>query len=148
MSRELELKLTQTNELQIKNYEEQLEIAKEILEQNQVFEIKTDDDCKKAKEIRSKFNGVIKQIDRRRIDLVEELTSTFTEQCNELKTLFDNRQKEFGKVINEYVDSKKTVVAPKTDAKKFTATIKYYDEKISKKLEDFCIKNNCELTIK
>ena len=75
-------------------------------------------------------------------------TIQFTENCNELKRLFDERQAQFGEKIKAYEDSQKTVVGAETQLKKYTATIKFTDAKLIKKITEFCEKNGCELTIK
>ena len=53
-----------------------------------------------------------------------------------------------GEKIKEYEDKQKVVVADTTATTKYTATLKFTDEKIIKKLQDFAVKNGCELTIK
>lgn len=51
--------------------------------------------------------------------------------------------------LKSWKEKNTLVEATTTKAKTITATLKYVDdEKITKKLVDFCTKNNIELTIK
>lgn len=130
-------------------YEQTLALVNSILNAHPVFEILNDEDKKKAKELRADFNKCVKAVDRRRIDSIEDFTLEFTEQCNAIKGILDARRLEFDEKIKAYEDAQKIVVADNTVAtKKYVATIKFTDEKLVKKLTDFCSKNNCELSIK
>lgn len=140
---------TENGVLDIKGgFEKTLALALEIVNQNQVFEIVNDSDKKRAKEIRANLNKVVKAIDRRRIDTIADYTIQFTENCNAIKKLFEDRAAEFKAVIDAYEESQKLVVGEEAGTKRYTATIKFTDEKLIKKLTDFCTKNGCELTIK
>lgn len=135
--------------LEIKGgFENTIALATEIINQNPVFEIQNDSDKKRAKEIRASLNKVVKAIDRRRIDTITDFTTQFTTNCNAVKKLFEDRAAEFAQVINAYEESQKVVVGGTDTIKKYTATIKFTDEKLKKKLTDFCTKYGCELTIK
>lgn len=130
-------------------YDKALETVNEILA-NPDYQppvITDKESFKLAKERRALLNNAIKQIDRRRIDAVNDFTIDFTEGCNNLKNKFAEREREFKAAIDQWTESQKTVTA-ETTTKKFTATIKFTDEKLVKKLTDFCTENNCELTIK
>ena len=132
---------------QVSNYDEILANLQDILcTDYKVFKITNEDEYRELKDKRARLNKVIESIDRRRIDTIEELTKTYEYQCRQLKNIVNERKLELAQEIKIWADSKKEVVVD--TKKKITATIKYYDEKISKKLEDFCRKNGCELTIK
>lgn len=118
----------------------------ELEESYQVFEIKSEEQYKELKEKRVKLNHLIDNIDTRRKDVIKDATSLFNDQCKSLIGLLDARQKAIGDELKKWKDTQKEVVVDTKN--KITATIKYYDAKISKKLEDFCKKNNCELSIK
>jgi len=137
-----------TGVLAIKDFEATLETAKRIVAENPVPVIDNDEAKKEAKAFRATINKVVKAIDRRRIDTIADYTQDFADKCNQIKALLDDLQKGYGKAITDYEDSQKAVVADTAPAKKYTATIKFTDEKLIKKLTDFCLKNNCELTIK
>lgn len=134
----------------VKDYEENVKKVEEILEHFPVVEITDDAQKKMYKEARATFNKFVKAIDHKRIDTVSDYCVSFEEQCNAIKALFNVRQAEIGAKIKEYEDKQKAVVisAPIDTKKTYTATLKFTDEKLIKKLEDFAIKNGCELTIK
>lgn len=136
--------------LKIKDYEKSLNAAAEILANNPVFVIKDDNDKKIAKDIRARLNKVAEQVSRIRIDSVEEYTKEFSDQCKEIAELFKSRANEFGEVVKPYEESQKVVAggAVISKPKVITCIVKLYDEKILKKLTDFCIKNGCELVVK
>jgi len=134
--------------LKVSDYEENLKNAREILALYPIIDIENDEQKKVYKTVRSTFNKFVKAIDRKRIDTVSDYCITFEQQCNEIKNLFDDAQKAMGEKIKEYEDKQKVVVADTTATTKYTATLKFTDEKIIKKLQDFAIKNGCELTIK
>ena len=134
--------------LKVSDYEENLKNAREILALYPIIDIENDEQKKVYKTVRATFNKFVKAIDRKRIDTVSDYCITFEEQCNEIKNLFDDAQKAMGEKIKEYEDKQKVVVADTTATTKYTATLKFTDEKIIKKLQDFAIKNGCELTIK
>lgn len=134
--------------LKVSDYEENLKNAREILALYPIIDIENDEQKKVYKTVRATFNKFVKAIDRKRIDTVSDYCITFEEQCNEIKNLFDDAQKAIGEKVKEYEDKQKVVVADTTATTKYTATLKFTDEKIIKKLQDFAIKNGCELTIK
>ena len=138
----------ETKVLCVKDFDVTLAKAKEILDSHPVFEILTDEDKKAAKALRASFNKVVKAIDRRRIDDVEDFTAQFTEQCNTIKAMFDEHQKELGAQISAYEEAHKDVVVAGATVTKFTATLKFTDPKVKDKLTKFAIANGCELTIK
>jgi hypothetical protein len=137
-----------TGVLAVKDFGKTLDTAKRIIEQYPVPTIENDAQKKDAKAVRATLNKIVKAIDRKRIDTVNDYTTEFEDSCNQIKTLFDERQAEFGKAISEYEDSQKTVIGAATDIKKFTATIKFTDGTLIEKLKNFCTKHGCELTIK
>ena len=134
--------------LKVSDYEENIKNAREILALYPIIDIENDEQKKVYKTVRATFNKFVKAIDRKRIDTVSDYCITFEEQCNEIKNLFDDAQKAMGEKIKEYEDKQKVVVADTTATTKYTATLKFTDEKIIKKLQDFAVKNGCELTIK
>lgn len=137
---------TDTGEgLILKNYETLKEDINKILESNPTYIITDNSQLKEAKNFRAKLNKTIKNIDRMRIDAITDLTSTFTKQCNELVDLIDKKQKEIGKEVKTYEDSKKLVIVETKT--KIIATLKFFDEKLIKKITEFAEKNDCELSI-
>lgn len=135
--------------LKLSDYEKSLALAKEILASNPVFAIENDNDKKLAKDIRARLNKVAEQVSRVRIDSVDEFTKTFTEQCKEISDLFKARATEFGEVIKPYEEAQKIIAGDVVAKPKvITCVVKFYDDKILKKLTDFCTKNACELSIK
>jgi len=137
-----------TGVLAVADYDNTLALAKRILEEHPVFEITNDDDKKVAKNLRASFNKIVKSIDRRRIDTVADFTTDFTEQCNNIKVLFDDAQKALGERINAYEEAQKTVAVEGAKVTKYTATLKFTDPKVVDKLTAFAQKYGCELTIK
>lgn len=137
-----------TGLLAVSDYETTLAVTQKILDEHPVFEIATDDDKKAAKALRSSFNKVVKAIDRRRIDTIADFTTEFTEQCNTIKNMFDERQKVLGEKISAYEEAQKTVAVEGAKVTKYTATLKFTDPKIVDKLTVFAQKNGCELVIK
>lgn len=137
-----------TGVLAVSSYENTLAVAKKILEEHPVFEIANDDDKKVAKNLRASFNKIVKAIDRRRIDTIADFTTEFTEQCNNIKNLFDDAQKALGEKISAYEEAQKAAVVEAAKVTKFTATLKFTDPKVVDKLTKFAQTNNCELVIK
>ena len=129
-------------------FDNTLTVVYKILEMYPAFEVTNDTEKKQAKELRATFKKCIESIDRTRIDSIADYVATFTEQCNTIKALFEARRLEFDKAIKDYEASQKAVLGTATTVKKYTATIKFTDEKLIKKLTDFCEKNGCELVIK
>lgn len=129
-------------------YEKTVALVNALLAEHPVFDITNDEQKKKAKDLRATFKKCVDSVDRTRIDAIADYTATFTEQCNTIKALLEQRRVEFDTKIKAYEAEQKAVVGTQPAAKKFTATIKFTDEKIKKKLTDFCVKNGCELTIK
>jgi len=124
-------------------------IARAIVAQATPFVIQDELGKKKMKGWRADLQKIITAIDRKRIDTIADFTSDFTSECNELKEFFTQARNLLDVEIHKYEDSQKLVVgAVATGTKKYTATIKFTDEKLIKKLTDFCEKNGCELTIK
>lgn len=134
--------------LTVSDFEENLKNAQEILALYPIIDIENDEQKKTYKTVRATFNKFVKAIERKRIDTVTDFCIVFEEQCNQIKDLFDKAQKEIGDKVKEYEDKQKVVVADTTGTTKYTATLKFTDEKIIKKLQDFAVKNGCELTIK
>lgn len=135
--------------IEIKDFEQTLENAREIVNNNPVFIITNDSEKKEAKAIRANLNKVIKAINQKRINDVNNLVSLYESQCKEIVEIFDKAQKEFGEQIKTYEDKVKeesTIVSQ--EAKQFTATITFTDSKMVDKLISFCEKNNLTITIK
>ena len=137
-----------TGVLKVNDYESTLELAKHILDVHPVFEILTDADKKEAKALRATYNKIVKEIDRRRIDTIADFTTEFREQCNSIKELFDNAQKELGQRILAYEEEHKAAVVEGDKVTKYTATLKFTDPKLVDKLTQFAQKYGCELVIK
>lgn len=135
--------------LKLGDYDKSLQLANEILANNPVFAIENDNDKKIAKDIRARLNKVADQVSRVRIDSVDEFTREFTNQCKEIADKFKARANEFGEVIKPYEEAQKVVAGESVlKPKVITCVVKFYDEKILKKLADFCTKNGCELSVK
>lgn len=136
--------------LAVKDFESTIEIAKKIVASFATPEVITSREQRKACfDFRANCNHSIKQIDRERIDTIEDFTSQFAEQCNAIKAIFDEKQKEIGEKIKAFDESQKLVSSPTVNATKLiTAKIKFpNDEKLIKKLTDFCAKNGIELSL-
>ncbi len=139
----------QTGVIAINGKERTWEIAKAIVAQTALFVIQDDAGKKLMKGWHADLNKIISAIDRKRIDTIADFTSDFTTECNELKDFLNEHRLKLNEEIKRYEESQKVVVATGTTTlKKYTATIKFTDEKLIKKLTDFCQKNGCELTIK
>lgn len=135
--------------LKLGDYEKSLETANQILANNPVFVINDDNDKKIAKDTRAKLNKVAEQVNRVRIDSVDEFTREFANQCKEIADKFKARANEFGEVIKPYEEAQKVVAGESVlKPKVITCVVKFYDEKVLKKLADFCTKNGCELSVK
>lgn len=135
--------------LKLGDYDKSLQLANEILANNPVFAIENNNDKKIAKDIRARLSKVAEQVNRVRIDSVDEFTREFTNQCKEIADKFKARADEFGEVIKPYEEAQKVVAGESVlKPKVITCVVKFYDEKILKKLADFCTKNGCELSVK
>ena len=138
-----------TGVIAVSGKERTWETARAIIAQTPLFVIQDDYGKKRMKGWRADIKKIIDAIDRKRIDTIADFTHDFTSECNELKELFETHRKELDEEIKRYEEAQKVVVGNvSTSAKKYTATIKFTDEKLIKKLTDFCEKNGCELTIK
>lgn len=146
---ELEEEHTSAGNLVVKEYETVFNQVATFLDARPVFELTTDDDQKRAKEVRAEINKVLGLIKRRRIDVIADFTGVYEEQCKTIERLLDTRQKEFGKAISDYEEKVKSEdVVASAAAKVYTATLKFTDEKLINKISEFAEKNNCELNIK
>lgn len=134
--------------LMVKDFANTYATAQKIIEEHPIVTIETDEQKKIAKATRATLNKIVKAIDRKRIDTLNDFGYAFEEQCNCIKTLFDNHASALGEKIKEYEESQKLAVSETAKQKVITATLKFYDEKIIKKLTDFAQKNGCELSIK
>lgn len=135
--------------LKLGDYEKSLETANAILANNPVFVINDDNDKKIAKDTRARLNKVAEQVNRVRIDSIDEFTKEFANQCKEIADKFKTRANEFGEIIKPYEEAQKVIAGEIVSKPKvITCTVKFYDEKILKKLADFCTKNGCELAVK
>ena len=123
-----------------------IEQALDIISEMPTTIIQDDSELKRVKEFRASCNNCIKAIDRLRIDYVADYTSEFEADCNAVKKIFEDKQKELGVAVKTYEDSKKEVVVERKH--KITATLKFYDENIIKKIKKFAEQNGCELSIK
>ena len=140
----------ETGTLVVKDFDTTYALAEKIIAEHPIVKIENDEVKKQFKATRATFNKIVKAIDRKRIDTLSEFGFEFEGQCNLIKHLFEEHQARMGEAIKEYEDSQKLVVAEGETAKPkvITATLKFYDEKIVKKLTDFAQKNGCELSIK
>ena len=140
----------ETGTLVVKDFDATYALAEKIIAEHPIVKIENDEVKKQIKATRATFNKIVKAIDRKRIDTLAEFGFEFEAQCNLIKQVFDKHQAKMGEVIKEYEDSQKLVVSEGETAKPkvITATLKFYDEKIVKKLTDFAQKNGCELSIK
>ena len=134
--------------LVVKDYEENLKLVTEFLAVYSDIVITNDVEKKAFKEKRAELNKVVKAIDRKRIDTVADYVSDFEAQCKVFHDLFDNAQKAIGEKVKEYEDKQKVAIENAASITKYTATLKFTDESIIKKLQEFAVKNGCELTIK
>lgn len=136
------------NVLKVKDFEKTLQTAKDIVASANLV-ITNDADKKLAKETRATFNKVVKAIDRKRIDDTNDFISQFNDECNQIKSIFDEAQKKLGEDINAYEEAHKVVVVESaTTSKTYVATLKFSDPKIVDKLTKFAQTNGCELSIK
>ena len=133
--------------LEINSYENFLEHIKAYIEKNKVFVIQDEADKKLAKKIRADINKKADAMDRFRIDSIDEFVSTFATQCKTIANMLDEHQKAFGAAIKAYEDKQKAV-SVSNKPKVIIATVKFYDEKIKEKLQQFAKENGCELTFK
>ncbi len=137
---------TETNvkvkSLEVKNFDHSMKLVEEILDNNPAFEIRNDNDLKKAKSLRASLNKIIKQIDRRRIDTIDIITSDFSNQCNSLKAPLQQRANQYSEQIKSY--EKSPVI---NEAKVYKATITFTNPDMVLKLQNFCLENNLTLTI-
>ena len=133
--------------LTVKDYESNIALVADSLAVYKDFEIRTEEEKKDYKKKRAEINSIIKAIDRKRIDTVADYCCVFEDQCNQIKDLFNEAQLAIAEKVKEWEDRQK-VVAESGKTTRFTATLKFTDEKIIKKLQDFAVKNGCELTIK
>lgn len=138
-------RLNKNNQLEIPDFETKNKWIDSYLEENPVFIIQSDSELKECKERRATTNKLLEEIKRFRIDNINDVICLFEEQFKILEKKLDDRQKELGKEIEAYTDSKKTVVVKAKH--KITATLKFFDENIIKKIEKFAIENGCELKI-
>ena len=125
----------------IKNFETALAITKMILDEYQPFEIKNEDEKKNAKMLRARFNSMVKQIDRNRIDTLNEFTGSFVDKCNQLSVPLKERANEFGERIKAYENKM-------GKPEEIVCTLKFYEPKVLNKLKDFCAKYSISITVK
>ena len=130
--------------LRVRDYEKSLAMVNDILNSYPVYKISTDAELKEAKATRALFNKTIKAIDRKRIDTIEEFVGEFKTQCNDIKALLDARATEFGNEIDEYIANRDVINQVKT----YKAIITFEDKNMIEKINEFCKKNNLNLTIK
>ena len=138
-----------TNVLAVKDFDLTLAKAKRIVAEHPVPTIENDDQKKAAKAFRATLNKVIKAVERRRIDSVADFTAEFEASCKEIVAVFYDAERGYKAAIEAYEDSLKVAsVEAEQPARKYVATIKFTDEKIIKKLTEFCAKYGLEATIK
>lgn len=123
------------------------QIARAIVAQTTPFVITDDVGKKVMKGWRADLKKIIDAIDRKRIDTIDDFTQEFASECNSLKTFFESARNAIDIEIKKYEEAQKAV-SNTVKPKKYVATVKFTDEKLIKKLTDFCTKNGCELTIK
>lgn len=136
-----------TGLIAVRDKERVWEIAKELVNRTPAFVIEDKEGLKRAKGWHADINAIIKGIDRKRIDTIEDFTSDFANDCNELKNFLVQHLALLKEEIKTYEDKQKAVIGTAT-VKKFTATLKFSDPKIVDKLTKFAQTNGCELTIK
>lgn len=136
-----------TGLIAIKDKENLWEVVKELVNRTPAFVIEDKEGLKRAKGWHADINAIIKGIDRKRIDTVEDFTSDFTNDCNELKNFLVQHLAQIKEEIKAYEDKQKAVVGTNT-VSKFTAILKFTDAKLIDKLTKFAQTNGCELTIK
>lgn len=134
--------------LAVKDFESNLQLVTNALSVYQNIVINTEEEKKELKSKRAELNKIIKAIDRKRIDTLTQFCDDFEIQCNTIKEQFDIAQKTIGEKVKEFEDNQKVAVEEGKSITKYTATLKFYDERVIKKLQEFAIKNCCELTIK
>jgi vacuolar-type H+-ATPase subunit H len=138
--------ITTNGELTVQNYEETLSNLIEILKAINVPEkITTELEKKELKNSRATLNRMIKQINERRIGIVEDFTSSFQRQCKNFVNLINEKQILIGEKVKEYEDSKKEIVVEKQ--KTITATLKFNNPNVLEKLIKFCEENLIELKV-
>lgn len=137
-----------TGVLVVRDFDKALATAKEIVAQHPISTIETDAQKKDAKAFRATLNKVIKAIDRRRIDTIADFATGFEQSCNEIKAVFSELERQYKTEIEAYEERQKAATVEAPEVKQYVATIKFTDEKLIKKLTDFCTKNGCALTIK
>lgn len=142
----IDTKLNNNGQLEIKDFEEKLNWVDTYLEENKVYMITNDQELKENKETRARINKLIAEIQRYRIDNINDIISVCMSQFKTIEDKLDERQKALGKEIKTYTDSKKVVVVETKH--KITATLKFYDEQLISKIQEFATANNCELSIK
>ena len=146
---ELESVVKTENAIEIKNYESTFEAAKALIDSHPIYVIMDDTQKGEAKKVRANFNKIKDAIKNKRLSDINVLTGEYEKHMKSLEKLFDDAQKQWGEEIKTYENKEKASdVVVETKAKEFTATITFTDEKMIKKLTDFCEKNNLTITIK
>lgn len=145
---ELETIKSDNGVLEVKNFDKVFAQFEEYVKLNPAFVVKDAYDLRIAKEKRADINTIIKALDRTRIDNVQDLIGSYTEQCKAITTLLDNLQKEYGAFIKAYTDSQK--VGEIVGIKKTITITLIDDEKGSKekKITDLALKLGAEIKIK
>lgn len=137
-----------TGVLIVKDFDSTIETARQIVAQHPVPTIESDEQKKVAKAFRATLNKVIKAIDRRRIDTVAEYTEEFEKSCNEIKGIFTEAERSYKTAIEAYEEAQKIASVAEEPTKRYVCTIKFSDEKLIKKITEFCVKYGLEATIK
>lgn len=128
--------------IKISDYEYSKSLVDQILNNFKPFEITDNDSLKVAKEQKATFNKIIKAIDRKRIDTIDDYVATFKEQCESLKKPFEDRVEELSQKINAF--SAKTTFKPT----KYSVTVTLTDEKELNKLTEYLKKKGYEFQVK
>lgn len=134
---------TKDGNLELNQYEEMLKSVQSFIEDRPLFIIQDKKDYSKIKEFRTETNKALKAIKEGRIQVKEELLELFETQCKTLEGILEEHSNSLGEAIKLY-DEQNGKIKPK----KYSVTLKFYDEKIIEKLKTFAEKNGCELTIK
>ncbi len=136
---------TENGIIKINDYNYSLGLVNKILDENPAFIIESEEAYKDIYKTRAKLNKIVDAIDRKRIDTIDDFTAIFREQCNTLKLLLSKRIGEYTEEIKKWKESQNENTTTK---KLITATLKFYDEKLIKKIKDFAVKNNIDFKIK
>lgn len=130
---------------EIKDFDNVLNLAKEICNSFVTFVIQNDEQNKIAKEFRAKCNKAKDQIKNLRLSTTREIMSKFEEQAKELEKIFDDKNEEIGAEVKAYAASKKVGKTLVSKSKEYKYKVTFTNEKTLDKLIKFCEKENITL---